>query len=171
MAQTQGIFDEWSPAHAVMRVQAAAVGLFNRVWNNSQAMAKWFVRNEPELANLGIRTGSLDLTVTQLKHGFRWEIAAGADTACTLVLPEIADLLAQGMRIGDVVSFWSIGTIGAPDTTQHSMAYAGAAGDTVTPYGPAFTAGTDIFPAAGSVARRVHLHITGAKTATLLVQS
>ena len=172
MAETQKIYDEWSPAHSVARVAVAASGLFSRAWNSAQAMAKYFVRNEPEIVDLGaLTTGNTALTAVQLKHGFQWQIAAGADQAVVLVMPAVSSLIAAGLRIGDVVEFWSIGTLGAPTTTSHTVEYQANGADTLTVYGPEDTAGTETWTAAASSARRVHLHITGANAITLIVQS
>lgn len=170
MAETQKIFDEWSPAHGVARVCAAAAGLFDRLWNSAQAMAKFFVRNEPEVVDLGpLTTGTTALAADFLKHGFRFQIAGGgAAQEVGIQMPSVQSLLNKGCRIGDVIEFWCIATVGAPSADAHTVTWTANGADALTSYGK--VVGGNSYAGAGNTADRMHLHITGANSLTLIAE-
>jgi hypothetical protein len=167
MSETQKIYDEWSPAHSVARVAVAASGVISRAWNSSQALAKYFVRNEPALDNIGalVDGDNTALTAEQLKHGFQYSIGS-VDADVIFTLPTMQSLLDAGLRIGDSLEFWALGDLTAPATTSHGVTWAANGADTASEWGDIDTN----YTARTELAQRVTLHIISATSLQLIVK-
>jgi hypothetical protein len=149
--------DQWSPAHGLARIQCAAQAPYSGVGDTTLAKGKYMAISKPltEAILQATPGGSVALSVDSLKHGALITTDDGASAACAITLPTIAEMLAEGFKVGDTMSV----ILKIQQTNATLCTYSIANAGEVTSFGRLGNTGFPHETAGGRFAFLLHIHI------------
>jgi hypothetical protein len=158
--------DQWSPAHGLARIQCAAQVPYTGAGDTTLAKGKYLAISKPvtEAILQGAAGAAVALGVASLKHGALITTDSGASATCAITLPTIAQMLAEGFKVGDSVTCF----LKIQQTNVTSCAYTLATGGEVTSFGALGNTGTAHAVAGGRFAFMLHIHIESASAVTVV---